>query len=352
MFISIFNFFKSFFKRRKTKFRISLSNLVKKLNKIKEECISTKEKLKDLPSTNMNLALFHMEKGNISDAIFRFKLVNRFFDKNNFKSYYNLARCYYMKDEPEKALKTLKKSYELNNEDENIDYFFKKIESPDEVDKIPGSFIKEHSKVIFSYGSDLFIDSEFIANRVILNVKDENPKLDILELGCGFGNLGKAFNKVKSVRTLSGLDISEEMIEYAGKLKEKDNPVYDELIDSEALNYVSSLDKIYDIVFVQGVLDYLKNPNDLLVNLFQIIKEEGLCCLLFPETDKEKTEESNFYFDKRKDMFFHSKDYVRSCLEDNGFKILEEKKISVTEEVKATLLISLKCSGIKKPKES
>ena len=63
-------------------------------------------KFKDLYATNYNLGLIHLEKGNISDAIFRFKFITRFWPQSQ-EAYIQLAYCYYLKEKYQQALQTL-----------------------------------------------------------------------------------------------------------------------------------------------------------------------------------------------------------------------------------------------------
>lgn len=330
-----------FFKKRKLKISLFVGFVVKKFKKFKTDCIEVKKKLKDLRTTNMNLAMLHMDNNNISDAIFRFKLINIFFDKGNFKSYYNLARCYFIKGDLDKSLKCLNTAKKLSGDNVEISYFLKKIESPEQVSRIPLSFVKSHSKKILDYRTDLFIDSEFVVNRIMLNVKVSNPKLSILELGSGFGNLGNFFKNNNFVKEIIGVDISKEMLDEAHKVKKANNYVYDELIEIDAIEYVNNLKRKFDIVVVQGVLDYLRNIEDFFEKMLKGINKEGLFCCLFPVLDTEELEKNNTYFDINKDVFFHSNSYITKSLEKFGFKVIETKNIKITDEISGILLISI-----------
>jgi len=63
-------------------------------------------KFQDLYATNYNLGLMHLEKGNIGDAIFRFKMITRIWPESQ-EAYMQLAYCYYVKEKYQKALATL-----------------------------------------------------------------------------------------------------------------------------------------------------------------------------------------------------------------------------------------------------
>jgi hypothetical protein len=65
-------------------------------------------KLKNLREANYNLGIMHLEKGNINDAIFRFKLMTKFWPDDQ-RSYYYLAYCLTVKNELLKAKIVLEK---------------------------------------------------------------------------------------------------------------------------------------------------------------------------------------------------------------------------------------------------
>lgn len=93
-----------------TSFRQKSNDLLKFLstkteNSLEEfEIIS--EKLKNLEATNFNLGRFHIERGNINEAIFRFRLIKLVYP-HNFDAYYELAYCLTLKEKYSKARKIL-----------------------------------------------------------------------------------------------------------------------------------------------------------------------------------------------------------------------------------------------------
>jgi tetratricopeptide (TPR) repeat protein len=61
-----------------------------KINDTIDELLVIREKMKDLSKTNYDLGLKHLEKGNLKEAVFRFKLVKKFWP-HNYEAYYQLA---------------------------------------------------------------------------------------------------------------------------------------------------------------------------------------------------------------------------------------------------------------------
>ena len=65
-----------------------------------------KEKSKNLVETNYNLGISHLEKGNLSDASFRFFIMTKFWPKF-YEAHYQLAYIAMLRDKPYKAKKIL-----------------------------------------------------------------------------------------------------------------------------------------------------------------------------------------------------------------------------------------------------
>jgi tetratricopeptide (TPR) repeat protein len=89
----------------------------------REEYYSIQEKCQDLHKTNFDLACSHLEKGNLSEAIFRFRFVKKFWP-HDFDAYYQLAYCLVLKNKPHKAKKVLE---ELLEKDPNYDPLANKL---------------------------------------------------------------------------------------------------------------------------------------------------------------------------------------------------------------------------------
>ena len=78
-----------------------------KVSKSIEEVSVIREKSKDLEETNFKLGRFHLEKGNLREASFRFYLMTKFYP-NNIDAQYELAYCYALREKYTKSQKTLK----------------------------------------------------------------------------------------------------------------------------------------------------------------------------------------------------------------------------------------------------
>ena len=66
----------NFFHKKSSSFLFFISNHIEIVRK---EIEIIKKKSKNLLETNYNLGLKHLEKGNLGDAIFRFKFIKKFY---------------------------------------------------------------------------------------------------------------------------------------------------------------------------------------------------------------------------------------------------------------------------------
>ncbi|MSP33293.1 MAG: tetratricopeptide repeat protein [Rickettsiales bacterium] len=101
----------------------NFTNFLKtKIQETKDEFGDIKTKVSKLLETNYNLGLKHLEKGNISDAIFRFRFIKKFWPEH-FDAYYQLAYSLSLNKRPFEAKKILtellvkKPDYDLKAQD-------------------------------------------------------------------------------------------------------------------------------------------------------------------------------------------------------------------------------------------
>lgn len=71
------------------------------------------KKMQDLQKTNYELGMMHLNKGNINEAIFRFKIVRKFWP-NNYKAHLNLIYCYFILKKEKQAQKAINILLKLN----------------------------------------------------------------------------------------------------------------------------------------------------------------------------------------------------------------------------------------------
>lgn len=94
-----------------------------KLAFAQDEFFSIKEKCQDLRQTNFDLGMKHLDDGALPEAIFRFRLIKKFWP-DYFDAYYQLAYCLALRENVTEAQKVLT---ELLNKDPNYDPIAKEL---------------------------------------------------------------------------------------------------------------------------------------------------------------------------------------------------------------------------------
>lgn len=80
--------------------------LVNQVDAMKTEFFVMKDKYDNLLETNYNLGLKHIENGNLSDAIFRFRFIKKFWPQH-YDAFYQLAYCLVLNKKAEEAKEVL-----------------------------------------------------------------------------------------------------------------------------------------------------------------------------------------------------------------------------------------------------
>lgn len=104
--------------RTKERFNIIWGSSFNLIESIKNELHQVRARFANLLDSNYKLGLYHLERGNLKDAIFRFHFIKRFWP-NHYDSYYQLAYCLILSKKYAKAQLVLKelisKSPEYNS---------------------------------------------------------------------------------------------------------------------------------------------------------------------------------------------------------------------------------------------
>lgn len=164
---------------------------------------------------------------------------------------------------------------------------------------------------------NLYDDSyDYICNSVT------KKKANLLEIGCGPGNITKYLLSKRPDFDIFGIDIAPNMIELA----KVNNPTATfEVMDSRQIN---NLDTKYDGIICGFCLPYLSSTesNELISNSYDLLNETGLIYLSFVEGDPDKSDfkvgsGGRVYFQ------FHNLDYLKKQLIKMNFDEIETFKV-------------------------
>ncbi len=148
----------------------------------------------------------------------------------------------------------------------------------------------------------------------------KNPRLKILDIGCGTGLCGAFLKKYAGWFGLDGVDLSSKMLAAA-----KQKKIYSRLINADMISYMNACPNKYDLMTAADVFTYVGDLEDVIKAVHKSLRKKGR--IIFTVTE-------NFINDKPyylhiSGRFIHSVGYVKFLLNNNLFEIesCERKKL-------------------------
>lgn len=112
--------------------------------------------------------------------------------------------------------------------------------------------------------------NDCIETPILLAMLPDLHGKNILDIGCGMGQHAKQYSDMGAESVL-GIDISEKMLEYAGKHFCADNITYRRM----ALEDIGELDQTFDLITSSLVFDYVQNFDELMRNVYALMKDDA-----------------------------------------------------------------------------
>lgn len=310
--------FRAFFARL-----ISLPNFLKQqFARIIEDYKKLRYKLSNLAESNLDLGVYHLRCRNYNDAIFRFKLVDKFLDPHNKLANYWLGWSYFMKQNYRQAINYLARAEDID--EIGLLPFIKSI---DNATYIPSAIHAMHRDIIADIIIDKYITKE--ENLIIELVSEFNnqaknlpEEYSILELGANVGMLGDEIHKrMQESYTLTGVEISEKMIELQLECFPNSKP-YDGMINSPVEEFLEREINLYDVVYSLDGFSTNADLKKIFSNVFSVLNINGYFAFIV-KIDKQNSLSNKFL------EFAYSTRYVKDTLKEAGFKILSVKDFSL-----------------------
>lgn len=254
-----------------------------KIQEAKDHLVLMKSKMKNFYKTNLDLGLYHLHRGNLNDAIMRFKIVDRFISHKDSEANYWLGWCYFLKNNYPQALKHLE-----NSREQDTAQFVSFIKNYDSASEIPPKIWQKH-KDLTTY-SELQKAGNYVINlprdfvRELFDAMEELPKeCSMLDLGCSGGFVGSAIDdKLQKNYHLTGIEEGEELLKNARYLREDKRKVYDDLRHESIEEFLGSNKTKYDVVTSFNSLTFTKGLESYFKQIYKAIKVGGYFALLLP----------------------------------------------------------------------
>ncbi len=163
-----------------------------------------------------------------------------------------------------------------------------------------------------------------IAEAVRKAVLPEGCFESVLDLGCGTGLCGKYLNEKGICARLTGIDLSEAMLE-----KARERGIYNVLERADIPEYLSGCESEFDLIVSSDVFTYLGDLNGVFSGIFKALKRDG--CAIFTVTENVSAPDS--YVLGPSGRFAHGEKYVSRKLDENGLFSKAVTRVELRKEM-------------------
>ncbi|AFB28441.1 methyltransferase domain-containing protein [Rickettsia rickettsii] len=316
---------------------INVPNFIKnKILEFKNYISDCKYKLSHLTETNYQLGLDHLYRGNLNDALLRFKLVDKFFNPNDSKVYSQLGWVYFLKNNYRQAIEYLEKSNEKYKP-----IFINFLKNYKDITEIPQEICGKYRDLTAQYYPTIFNNDKNIhlpyrfVNEALKQISDLPDNYSILELGSNIGLVGYEIQKRFPERfTLTGVEVSALM----NKLQETYYPntkIYDQIYNIAIDEFLKQNSNKFDIIFSFCGLSFTNNLIEYFNLIYSSLNTQGYFALCLPNATKTQ------FSVKRKEFIFNLNE-INNFLQKNNFTILTSEEIILAENNKYSIIVCKK----------
>ena len=142
----------------------------------------------------------------------------------------------------------------------------------------------------------------------------QNGPVDCLDLGCGTG-LCAGFLR-RHAGSLTGVDLSQNMLEQAARLN-----LYDDLVCAEITDFLFRSGQQFDLITAADVLVYLGDLNQLMQGVARVLRAHGLFCFSVEHFNNDG--HGTDYILQTTARYAHSADYLRQLAQQHGLTLIE-----------------------------
>lgn len=316
--------------------------------KIKDDLLTLKHKMQNLHKTNYDLGMLHYNTGSLADAIFRFKLLKKFYKDSGEVDYY-IGRCYIERNQPEKA-KPYIEDY-LKSPDERFreeakycyDLAHRRLKN---IKQIPPSIVERTFDILAPKYNQIFLtkpnppqDEVYKAISAYMNEIGSPYGNRVLDLGCGTGYIVSMLRRNKIAGSAHGIDNSSQMISICQNLKVDNIPCYDSLVKEDLNTYFTkNTDSLFDVIIASKVLSYFNDPLKLFTACKNILKPKGAIALSF----KVSNDEEQMQFDAFFEEFQFNEKYIAGQAAASGLLIKTSTDVRFPDGDQGIIMLLIK----------
>ena len=262
-----------------------------------------------------NIGELYLEEGNWQEASVRYKRVLEI-QPDSAAALYGLGKCYMKLGKKDLASINFEKSKVLDTENVLGNDLQLALMNKEHVpNKTPENYLKDfYRKKSKTWGKEKGINYQghAIIEDALKTVNFTKP-LNILDLGCGTGSLGKFLKPFSN--SLVGVDISPDMLSKANY-----DSSYDCLHLNEIESFLSKNLDTYDLIVAAAVLIHFLSLEDIFSLVNKNLNDNGSFVFSIFENKIADKSINDFL------MYSHNNNYVEMVSANTGFRIIYSKK--------------------------
>lgn len=294
--------------------------------------------LDSFPDRNYELAREMLEGEHYVDALLRLKFALWF--RPNFQmAHYLRGLTYLAMQKEEDAVKSLKKSLELNPRHDESVYILATID-PKYVPvgmmpkRMPDSMVRDY----FDGAAEGYDEAQqvqgyaapaYAADILERHIDTSRVNYQVLDLGCGTGLAAEVVTGI--ALSITGVDFAREMTHNAMQRQRRgDGLVYDRVLLREMNEYLASVDGAqYDIVLAVNSVSYQGDLSELFKGVAHILHDNGYFLIQL-----EVLAGTGYAVQKSTGRFAHAESYVVEQARVHGFKLMASEDFMAYPDLK------------------
>jgi predicted TPR repeat methyltransferase len=303
--------------------------------------VQVKERARDLPKTNFDLACRFADQGKWHDALFRFR-VALFFKPGYPQANYNMACCHFRLGQRAKAIALLKQVIASEPGNHDAVFMLAAIEpgalSPTQKPQsMPRELVTKFFNSIAGGYNQTEAENKYCGGTAVAEqVKPLLPAsgITVVDLGCGTGIASIPFRSIAA--QLIGVDVTASMVAQAQKEMLGGKPLFDRVVEAD-INVAGEVvtPASADLVLLVNAVQFVGALNGTLASAARMLKPGGFLAL----TVEPYSGGDGFGIVRDSGRFGHAPGYVKQLAAPLGLTPVKELKTALYPETRAELLI-------------
>jgi len=294
-----------------------------------KDVMQVRENLKNMTKPNMRLGQYHFYRRNLGDAIFRFRMVEKFFDSGSKEACYYLGWCYLLKGKLQKS-----EEYLVKAGDEDEVHLLEFIRIIDTTQQVPPEIETVSRDILANNYIDQFADAEHylpaeLVNEININMITVPEQYEVLELGSNIGACGFEMRKrLPDAFNLTGIETSQimfSMLKEEEDSKEEEAKNYSQLVNMPVAEFLAKNDNQYDLIVSLNGFSFTNELEEFFSTVKLSLAAKGI--FAFVVRAGETT-----HLDKSLLEFNYNADEVTRSLKSNRFEIISQRELKLVKD--------------------